>query len=56
MAAAWILATPITHLTVLRAHLLNRRRITDLLTLRECTGVHLTLVCREFGGGTACVG
>ncbi|MGK4586048.1 hypothetical protein [Kitasatospora sp. HPMI-4] len=47
IAAAWILATPITHLTVLRAHLLTRRRITDLLTLRERTGLHLALVCHR---------
>ncbi|MFF2618964.1 hypothetical protein [Kitasatospora sp. NPDC058046] len=47
MTAAWILATPITHLTVLRTHLLTRRRLTDLLTLRERTGVHLALVCHR---------
>lgn len=47
MAAAWTLATPITHLTVLRAHLLGRRRIHDLITLRERTGVHLVLVCHR---------
>ncbi|MDH6580727.1 hypothetical protein [Kitasatospora sp. MAP5-34] len=47
IAAAWILATPITHLTVLRAHLLTSRRLDDLLTLRERTGVHLALVCHR---------
>ncbi|MFJ3794615.1 hypothetical protein [Kitasatospora sp. NPDC090091] len=44
MAAAWILATSTTHLTVLRAHLLDRRRLQDLLDLRSRTGVRLVLV------------
>jgi hypothetical protein len=47
MAAAWILATSATHLTVLRAHLLDRRRLRDLLDLRSRTGVRLTLVCHR---------
>ncbi|WP_329453673.1 hypothetical protein OG894_44990 (plasmid) [Streptomyces sp. NBC_01724] len=38
IAAAWILATPITHLTLLRAH---------LLTLRRRTGIRLILVCHR---------
>lgn len=44
-AAAWILALPITQLTVLRAHLLDAECWSSLLTLRERTGVHLVAVC-----------
>ncbi|MFE0858807.1 hypothetical protein [Streptomyces mutabilis] len=47
LAAAWILATPITHLTLLRAHLLTPHRFKDLLTLRRRTGIRLTLVCHR---------
>lgn len=47
LAAAWILATPVTHLTLLRAHLLAPRRLQDLLLLRERTGVRLILVCHR---------
>ncbi|MEU8600692.1 hypothetical protein [Streptomyces parvulus] len=47
IAAAWILATPITHLTLLRAHLLTPHRFRDLLTLRRRTGVRLILVCHH---------
>ncbi|MFE2094768.1 hypothetical protein [Streptomyces sp. NPDC059460] len=47
MAAAWILATPITHLTLLRAHLLTPHRFRDLLALRRRTGVRLVLVCHH---------
>ncbi|WP_053703344.1 hypothetical protein [Streptomyces sp. WM6368] len=46
-AAAWILATPITHLTLLRAHLLTPHRFKDLLALRRRTGVRLVLVCHR---------
>lgn len=47
LAAAWILATSTTHLTVLRAHLLDRRRLQDLLDLRSRTGLRLALVCHR---------
>ncbi|WP_053065869.1 hypothetical protein [Streptomyces sp. Mg1] len=47
IAAAWVLATPITHLTLLRAHLLTPHRFGDLLTLRRRTGVRLVLVCHH---------
>ncbi|MFB6522730.1 hypothetical protein [Streptomyces sp. NPDC056401] len=47
IAAAWILATPITHLTLLRAHLLTPHRFRALLTLRRRTGVRLVLVCHH---------
>ncbi|MEH6376596.1 hypothetical protein V7793_20035 [Streptomyces sp. KLMMK] len=47
IAAAWILATPITHLTLLRAHLLTPHRFKDLLTLRRRTGIRLILVCHR---------
>ncbi|MFF2580043.1 hypothetical protein [Streptomyces goshikiensis] len=47
IAAAWILATPITHLTLLRAHLLTPHRFRDMLTLRRRTGVRLVLVCHH---------
>ncbi|MFF4323716.1 hypothetical protein [Streptomyces sp. NPDC001568] len=46
-AAAWILATPITHLTLLRAHLLTPHRFKDLLALRRRTGIRLVLVCHR---------
>ncbi|MFC1431359.1 hypothetical protein ACEZDB_11955 [Streptacidiphilus sp. N1-3] len=46
-AAAWILATDITHLTVLRAHLLSAARLQTLLDLRARTGVRLALVCHQ---------
>lgn len=47
LAAAWILATPITHLTLLRAHLLTPHRFRGLLALRRRTGVRLILVCHH---------
>lgn len=47
IAAAWILATPITHLTLLRAHLLTPHRFKSLLALRRRTGVRLVLVCHH---------
>ncbi|MFF4012305.1 hypothetical protein [Streptomyces sp. NPDC001717] len=47
LCAAWILALPVTDLTVLRAHLLHARGLADLLALRACTGVRLTLVCHH---------
>ncbi|WP_328723561.1 hypothetical protein OHT52_31350 [Streptomyces sp. NBC_00247] len=47
VVAAWILATPITHLTLLRAHLLTPHRFKDLLTLRRRTEVRLVLVCHH---------
>ncbi|MFI5868025.1 hypothetical protein [Streptomyces sp. NPDC051546] len=47
IAAAWILATPITHLTLLRAHLLTPHRFKGLLALRRRTGVRLVLVCHH---------
>lgn len=47
IAAAWILAIPITHLTLLRAHLLTPHRFRALLTLRRRTGVRLVLVCHH---------
>ncbi|MGF1427126.1 hypothetical protein [Kitasatospora sp. LaBMicrA B282] len=49
MATAWMHATPITRLTLLRAHLLATRPLTDLLTLHQRTGVHLRLVCHQRG-------
>ncbi|GHB92442.1 hypothetical protein GCM10010306_104470 [Streptomyces umbrinus] len=47
LAAAWILALPISRLTVLRAHLLSARALDDLLALRARTGVRLYLVCHQ---------
>lgn len=47
IAAAWILATPVTHLTLLRAHLLTPHRFKSLLALRRRTGVRLVLVCHH---------
>ncbi|MFJ3966088.1 hypothetical protein [Streptomyces sp. NPDC090036] len=43
-AAAWTTALTVTRLTVLRAHLLDERRLQRLLGLWRQTGVHLTLV------------
>lgn len=43
-AAAWILGTGITHLTLLRGHLLTPRRWHDLLNLRRRTGLRLLIV------------
>ncbi|MER6686338.1 hypothetical protein [Streptomyces olivaceoviridis] len=45
IAAAWILALPHARLTVLRAHLLDEKSWSALLTLRLRTGVHLVAVC-----------
>ncbi|WP_405863433.1 hypothetical protein [Streptomyces sp. NBC_00005] len=47
LAAAWLLALPVTRLTVLRAHLLPARGLNDLLALRVRTGVRLYLVCHQ---------
>ncbi len=47
LAAAWLLALPVTRLTVLRAHLLSARGLDDLLALRVRTGVRLHLVCHQ---------
>ncbi|MFD7015188.1 hypothetical protein [Streptomyces sp. NPDC059928] len=47
IVAAWILAAPVTHLTLLRAHLLTPHRFRDLLALRRRTGVRLVLVCHH---------
>ncbi|MHC3475473.1 hypothetical protein ACYF6T_43365 [Streptomyces sp. 7R007] len=47
LAAAWLLALPVTRLTVLRAHLLSARGLNDLLALRVRTGVRLYLVCHQ---------
>ncbi|NEB75831.1 hypothetical protein G3I40_11415 [Streptomyces sp. SID14478] len=47
LCAAWILALPITSLTVLRTHLLSPRALTELLTLRTRTGLHLAMVCHK---------
>lgn len=44
---AWMAATPVRHLTVLRAHLLTRERLRRLLDLRAFTGAHLVLVCHR---------
>ncbi|MFB7468242.1 hypothetical protein ACFCZ1_32995 [Streptomyces sp. NPDC056224] len=43
-AAAWATARAVTRLTVLRAHLLDDRRLQRLLGLWRQTGIHLTLV------------
>ncbi|MFD9691535.1 helicase associated domain-containing protein [Kitasatospora sp. NPDC059088] len=45
--AAWILATPARHVTVLRAHLLAPPTWRLLLDLQQRTGIHLTLVCHR---------
>uniref|UniRef100_A0AAU1I9U2 Uncharacterized protein n=1 Tax=Streptomyces sp. NBC_00180 TaxID=2903632 RepID=A0AAU1I9U2_9ACTN len=45
IVGAWILALPITRLTVLRAHLLDEKIWSALLALRLRTGVHLVAVC-----------
>ncbi|MFD6418117.1 hypothetical protein [Streptomyces sp. NPDC060194] len=47
ITAAWILATPVTHLTLLRAHLLTPHRFKCLLAVRRRTGVRLVLVCHH---------
>lgn len=47
ITAAWTLASGITHLTVLRAHLLTTARLNALLTLRDRTGLRLALVCHQ---------
>ncbi|MEU7318679.1 hypothetical protein [Streptomyces sp. NPDC007083] len=47
LCAAWILALPITHLTLLRAHLLDPHALEDLLALRARTGLRLALVCHQ---------
>ncbi|WP_331768902.1 hypothetical protein OG948_59430 (plasmid) [Embleya sp. NBC_00888] len=46
-AAAWILTTDITHLTLLRAHLLPPSCWQHLLTLRAHTGIRLQAVCHR---------
>lgn len=46
-AAAWTLAASITHLTVLRAHLLSSARLQALLALRARTGIRLVLLCHQ---------
>ncbi|MFB0633083.1 hypothetical protein [Streptomyces sp. AB3(2024)] len=43
-AAAWTTALAVTRLTVLRAHLLDARRLQRILTLWRQTAIHLTLV------------
>lgn len=43
-ASAWTTALAVTRLTVLRAHLLDDRRLQRLLALWRQTGIHLTLV------------
>ncbi|MCX5613008.1 hypothetical protein OHB39_38860 [Streptomyces sp. NBC_00047] len=43
-AAAWMAALEVTCLTVLRAHLLDERRLARLLGLQRQTGIRLTLV------------
>jgi hypothetical protein len=47
ITVAWVLACGASHLTVLRAHLLNRARLQALLTLRARTGLRLALVCHQ---------
>jgi hypothetical protein len=47
------LAAGITHLTVLRAHLLSVARLQALLDLRDRTGVRLVLVCHQHRVPTA---
>ncbi|WP_405704611.1 hypothetical protein OG264_38415 [Streptomyces xanthophaeus] len=42
--AAWTIALAVTRLTVLRAHLLDERRLQRILSLGRQTGVHLTFV------------
>jgi len=53
LAAAWILATGVTHLTVLRAHLLPAARLQALLDLRDHTGARLVLICHPHRVPTA---
>ncbi|MCM1976495.1 hypothetical protein [Streptomyces sp. G1] len=43
-ASAWTTALAVTRLTVLRAHLLDERRLQRILTLWKQTAIHLTLV------------
>lgn len=43
-AAAWTSGLAVTRLTVLRAHLLDERRLQRILGLWRQTGIHLTLV------------
>ncbi|MCF3183116.1 hypothetical protein IPZ70_24695 [Streptomyces polychromogenes] len=43
-ASAWTTALAVTRLTVLRAHLLDDRRLERLLALWRQTGIHLTFV------------
>lgn len=47
IAAGWILATPVTQLTLLRAHLLTPHRFKGLMGLRRRTGIRLVLVCHR---------
>ncbi|MFI8850207.1 hypothetical protein ACIGW3_08455 [Streptomyces sp. NPDC053499] len=47
LCAAWILALPVTHLALLRAHLLDPHALDDLLALRARTGLRLALVCHR---------
>ncbi|MFJ8313124.1 hypothetical protein [Streptomyces sp. NPDC094147] len=47
ITAAWILATHITHLMLLRAHFLTPYRLRALLELRQRTSLRLTLVCHQ---------
>ncbi|MDF4254592.1 hypothetical protein [Streptomyces sp. WMMB303] len=47
LCAAWTLALPITHVTLLRAHLLDPDALDDLLALRARTGLRLALVCHQ---------
>ncbi|MCT9011297.1 hypothetical protein [Streptomyces rhizosphaerihabitans] len=47
ITAAWALACGITHLTVLRAHLLTEARLEALLALRDRAGPSLPLVCHQ---------
>jgi hypothetical protein len=47
IAAAWALACEITHLTVLRAHLLTDAHLGALLALRNRTGLRLAVVCHQ---------
>ncbi|MEU5119155.1 hypothetical protein [Streptomyces asoensis] len=46
-ATAWVMALPVTRLTVLRSHRLSAHRAERLLQLRAVTGLHLTLVCHR---------
>ncbi|MGW5331060.1 hypothetical protein [Streptomyces sp. NPDC004014] len=46
-ATAWIIALPVTRLTVLRAHRLTTRRMMRLLQLQALANLHLTLACHR---------